>query len=291
MLEDNNPIRPIKERCFEQIPVGSIIVPNPRNRCEEQFREITRSIKDVGLHKPIMVNAHNLKSTKKYELIYGQGRWEIQKKLGNEYIWAEIVDLDEGTAYILSLVENIARSRPLPIEFAKAIIQMHDSGVSMDRLVSITGRSRSTLKEYITLMKKGEKRLINGVEKGIFPISFAKQITKNDDIASQGVLMDAFEEGIINESNIRPVRKILEARKSDVEKKKFKNLEEFTDSIQEVAEQIRVECDQVKKKENRLFRLLFLIREIKYDKEVLRLAKEQGISTSLKLKKDYYALM
>jgi len=103
--------------------------------------------------------------------------------------------------------------------------------------------------------------------------------------------MDAFEEGIINESNIRPVRKILEARKSDVEKKKFKNLEEFTDSIQEVAEQIRVECDQVKKKENRLFRLLFLIREIKYDKEVLRLAKEQGISTSLKLKKDYYALM
>jgi len=291
MLENDNPIRPMEERQFRFIPIDSIIVPNPRQRCEEQFREITRSINEVGLQKPIIVNERNFKSTGRYELICGQGRWEIHKILGLQYIWAEVVNEDEGKAYILSLVENIARSRPQPIEFARAIIQMYDSGVSINELMKITGRSKIVLQEYVTLMKKGERRLIQGVEEGIFPMSFAKQVAKSDDIAPQNVLMDAFEEGVITESNIRPVRKILHGRKNDLEKNRFENVKEFTTGIQDVSEQIRIECDHVKKKENRLFRLLYLIREVKKDKEVVRLAKEQGVSLTLKLKKDYYSQM
>ena len=291
MLGDDNPIRPMGERRFQFIPVNSIIVPNPRKRCEEQFQEITRSIKEVGQQTPIMVNERNFKTTKKYELIYGQGRWEIHKNLGHEYIWAEIVDEDEGKAYVCSLVENIARSRPQPIEFAKAIIQMYDSGVTLDELTKITGRSKCSLQEYITLMKKGEQSLIKGVEQGIIPISFAKQIARSDDIAPQGVLMEAFEAGIITESNIRPVRKILESRKSKPVNIRYENLDELTSSMQDASEQIRIECDYVKKKEIRLLRLLYLIREVKKDTEVIRLAKEQGVSLTLKLKKDYYRLM
>jgi len=291
MLGDDNPIRPMVERRFQFINVDSIIVPNPRKRCEDQFQEIMRSIKEVGLQKPIMVNERNFKVTGQYELIFGQGRWEIHKTLGIESIWAEVVNEDEGKAYILSLVENIARSRPQPIEFAKAIIQMYDSGITIAELTKITGRSKSNLQEYITLMKKGERSLIKGVEAGIITVSFAKQVARSDDIASQRVLMEAFEEGIITESNLQPVRKILESRKNDPVKSRCENLDELTTSMQDASEQIRVECDYVKKKENRLFRLLYLIGEVKKNKEVIRLAKEQGISLTLKLKKDYYRLM
>jgi ParB/RepB/Spo0J family partition protein len=289
MLGDDNPITPMGNRRFKLIPVDSIIVPNPRKRCAEQFHEIMRSIKEVGLQKPIMVNERNFKSNgKKYELIYGQGRWEIYKILGIEFIWAEIVNVEEGKAYILSLVENIARSRPQPIEFAKAIIQMYDSGVTIKELARITGRCKSGITEYINLMKKGERSLIKGVEKGIFPISFAKQVAKCDDLAPQSVLMEAFEEGIITESNIVPVRKILERRKMDLAKNHFENLKELTTGIQDASEQIRIECDHVKKKQSRLFQLLYLIQEVKKDVEVVRLAKEQGVSLTLKLNKDYY---
>jgi len=291
MLGDDNPVRPMENRRFKLIPVDSIIVPNPRKRCEEQFKEIMRSIKEVGMQKPPMVNERNFSSTGQYELIFGQGRLEIYTMLGIKCIWVEVVNEDEGKAYILSLVENIARSRPQPIEFAKAIVQMYDSGVTITELMKITGRSRCNLQEYITLMKKGERHLIEGVEKGLFPISFAKQVVKCDDIASQTALTEAFDEKIITESNLVPVRKILYARKNDPEKSRYETVDEFTTGMQGATEEIRIECEHVKKKETRLFRLLYLIREVKNDKEVVRLAKEQGMSLELKLKKNYYSQM
>jgi ParB family chromosome partitioning protein len=217
-------------------------------------------------------------------LVCGQGRWEIHKILGLKSILAEVVNEDEGKAYIFSLVENIARSRPQPLEFARFVIQMYDSGVTVAKLVDITGRSPKSLRDYIALMTKGERSLIKGVEKGIIPISFAMRVVQSDDIAPQSVLVEAFDAGIITEGNIQSVRKILENRKRDVENNQCKNLDEFTNSIQDASEEINVENGYVKKKEERLRRLLHLIGELKKDSELVRLAKEQGISLTLKLK-------
>ena len=285
MLGDDNLIRPMAERRFKLIPVDLINVPNPRKRDKEQFQEIMRSIKAIGLKKPIMVNERNFESTGQYELVFGQGRWEIHKILGIETILADVINEDEGKAYIFSLVENIARSRPQPLEFAKAIIQMHESGGSVAKLVEITGRSQKSLRDYIALMKKGEESLIKGVEKGMIPISFAMRVVQSDDIASQSVLVEAFDAGIITEANIQPVRKMLETRKRDTENSRCKNLDELTTSMQNASDEINDECGYVKKKGVRLSRLLTLIDTVKKDKEVIRLAKEQGISLILKLKK------
>ena len=287
MLGDDNPIRPMAERHFKYIPVDLINVPIPRNRDKEQFNEIGRSIKTNGLQKPIVVNGNSFESTGKYDLICGQGRWEIHKSLKIESILAEVVNEDEGTAYILSLVENIARSRPKPIEFAKAIIQMHDSGVTLTKLESITGRSKCNIQDYITLMKKGEQSLIKNVENGTIPISFAVRVARSDDIATQGVLMEAFAEGIITESNLQSVRRMLANRKKDLVSNRCENLNDFATSIQEATSQVRVESEYVKLKENRLRRLLHLIGEVKKDPEFFRIAKEQGMPLKLKLKKDY----
>ena len=281
----------MSERRFEFIPVDSTKVPNPRNRCMKQFKEIERSVNVVGLQKPITVNDRNFESTGKYELICGQGRWEVHKNLGIESILAEIINEDEGTAYILSLVENIARSRPKPIEIAKAIIQMNDSGVTIATLMKITGRSKCNLQEYITLMKKGEQSLIKNVEKGVIPISFAVQVARSDDIATQSVLMEAFEAGIITEANLQAVRKMLAGRKKDLVNSRCENLNDFATSIQDASSQVRVESEYVKLKETRLRRLLYLIGEVKKDHGFVKIAKEQGISLKLKLKKDYLRLM
>ena len=284
MLGDDNPIRPMADRHFRYIPVDLINVPNPRKRCAKQFKEIGRSIKVNGLYKPIMVNERNFESTGKYELICGQGRWEIHKNLGIETILAEVINEDEGKAFIYSLVENIARSRPKPLEFARFIIQMHDSGVTFAKLVDITGRSQKCLRDYVALMKKGERSLIKGVEKGVIPISFAMRVVQSDDIAPQSVLVEAFDAGVITEANIQPVRKILENRKRDRENTRCNNLDELTTTMQEATAEFSDDCEYIKKKETRLRRLLYLIGEVKKDNEVIRLAKEQEISLTLKLK-------
>src|SRR5580700_8819309 len=49
-----------------------------------------------------------------------------------------------------------------------------------------------------SLVEHGEDRLIQGVEQSVFPISFALLVAHSDDTGIQNVLMDAFDQGIVN---------------------------------------------------------------------------------------------
>jgi ribosomal protein S16 len=51
------------QRDYRMIPVKQINVVNSRNRKQKQFQENVRSINDVGLYKPILVNKRNLEAT------------------------------------------------------------------------------------------------------------------------------------------------------------------------------------------------------------------------------------
>lgn len=287
MLENMPPIRPMSEREYRLVPIDQIVVPNPRNRCEKQFQENLRSIKEVGLQNPPTVNKRYFEETGKYDLICGQGRWEIHKMLEETHILVEIVDVDKGEAFIQSLVENIARARPASIEFARSIVSMFDSGVNIEELRKITGYGKTFLNDYITLMKNGEERLISGVEEGVFNISFAKDVAKSSDGNIQRLLMDAFEEGMITSKNLKMVRRILESRKKTPNVTQYKDIEELKNSIQDMTEKKRIECNQAKKKESRLYRLLLALKEFKKSKEFLDLMKENGISSALNLKGNY----
>lgn len=280
-------IRSISERQFDMIPVDAVDVPNPRKRDEKQFQETMRSIREIGLRKPIIVNAHRFEETGRYALVCGQGRLEIFKKLEKTHICAEILNVDEGMAYILSLVENIARVRPSSIEFARTIVAMYDSGVDIDELVKITGRSKKDLYDHIALMKKGEERLIQGVEDGIYTISFAKNIARSDDVLTQKLIMDAFDDGMIKANNLELIRKIINSRKDNVEIKPIETLNDLKNQIRELKEKMKTECEQAEKKENRLYRLLSALKTIKESKEFLRMMKECGVSRNPKLKGKY----
>ena len=287
MLENMPPIRPMSEREYRFIPIDQIAVPNPRNRCEKQFQENLRSIQEVGLQNPPTVNKRYFKETGKYDLVCGQGRWEIHKKLNETEILVEVIDVDKGEAFILSLVENIARARPASIEFARVIVSMFDAGMNYDELSKITGHDRHFLGDYIILMKKGEERLIAGVEAGVFPITFAKDVAKSSDADIQRLLMDAFEEGLVSSKNLKVVRKILESRKKTPNVAQFKDIDELKQSIQDMTEKKRIECNQAKKKESRLYRLLIALKDFSNSKEFLDLLKEHGISPTLNLKGKY----
>ena len=280
-------IRPMSERVFEMIPVDAIEVPNPRKRNEKLFQETMRSIREVGLRKPICVNAMRYEETGKYTLIFGQGRLEIHILLGMMFIMAEILKVDEGTAYILSLVENIARVRPSSIEFARTIVDMHDSGVTIAELVKITGRSRSDLYDCITLMKNGEERLIQGVEDGIYTISFAKNVARADDALTQKLIVEAVDSRLIAERHIELVKKIIDSRKNKPNIKPIESLGELKNELRDITKKMEMECEQAEKKENRLYRLLNALKIMKESKEFMQLMKKSGISKPLKLQGKY----
>src|ERR1043166_7052270 len=115
------PIRLIKDRRYELVPVDQIEVLNSRNREEEQFSENVRSIKDVGLQKPVVVNERFFPTTGKYELVRREGRLIAHQRLEKLEIPAEIIDCDRKEAYLISLVENIARVPPATMWFLRGV--------------------------------------------------------------------------------------------------------------------------------------------------------------------------
>ena len=167
------PMRAMRDRVYEDIPVDAIVVVNSRNRDSKQFADNVRSIGAVGQYKPIIVNRRAFTRTKKYELICGEGRLLAHKELGLPTIRAEVLNLPEATAQLMTLSENIARNPPVAIEFARALKQMRDDGMSVQELARISGRSDTHIKKLLMLLDKGEERLVKGVEDGVLPLEFA----------------------------------------------------------------------------------------------------------------------
>ena len=209
---DDIQIRTMAQRDYRMIPADQIEVVNSRRREKKQFKENVRSIGEVGLYKPILVNKRNLAATGKYELICGEGRLLAHTELGRTHITAEVLDIDECQAHLMTLGENIARTPPQTIEYARVLKEMHDHGMGWQELSAITGKSQAYVQEYIRLIEQGEERLIKGVEDGVFPISFAVRVAQSTNRSIQHLLMDAFDGGIINCTNLSRVRKIIEDR-------------------------------------------------------------------------------
>ena len=71
---------------------------------------------------------------------------------------------DDRQAYLQSLVENIARTKPDSMDFAREIKRLADEGWTFEQLARITCKTEQYIREYIRLVEQGEERLIRGVE-------------------------------------------------------------------------------------------------------------------------------
>jgi len=206
------PIVLMKDRRREMIPVDKIKVINSRARDEVQFALNILSIEANGQLKDIRLNDKFLAADGVYELICGEGRLIVHQRLGWPLIRAEIVTCTRRQAYLESLVENLARSRPGTMEFARELKRLHDEGWDDQRIAQVACRSPEYVHQYIRLMETGEERLIQGVEQDVFPISFAVLVAATDDARIQHVLMDAFDQGIVNCTNFARARAVINSR-------------------------------------------------------------------------------
>lgn len=290
----NEQITLMADREYRLIPVDSIVVLNSRNRNRQKFADNIRSIDEVGLRKPIVVNGRGYNRTGKYELVCGEGRFLAHRELGKTEIAAELIDCDRKTALLYSLVENIARVPPGTMWFAYEVKRMHDAGLNYAEISRFVGKSSTYVSSYVQLVEQGENRLIEGVEQGLFPMSFAMQVAQSDDSTIQTVLMDAFDDGMINSSTVRRVRKLLELRMSRGKAlpKRSDKADGYTlrDLTKEITKSTREKEDFVRetqRKENRLLALLMGISTLMEDPEGLKLMTEARVGAPPRLQGKY----
>jgi len=216
------------------------------------------------------------------------------QELGMTEIAAEVIDCNRKTALLYSLVENIARVPPGTMWFAQEMKRMHDAGFNYTEISKIVGKSISYVSSYIQLVEQGEDRLIEGVEQGLFSISFATQVAQSDDTTIQNVLMDAFDDGMVNCNSVRRVRKLLELRISwgkgarlRTERSDGYSLKELTREITKNTKEKEDFVRETQQKENRLLTLLVGMSTLMADSEAMKLLVDFDLETPPKLQGHY----
>lgn len=287
-------VRLMSERTYEMIPIDQIVVVNSRSREKRQFKENVRSIGQLGMYMPIMVNKHRLKETGKYELVCGEGRLLAHKELGKTEIKADVVDEIDDAALLKTLSENLARTRSVSMEFARSLKMMSDMNVTLDQLSAITGKTPEYVRSFIRLMEQGEERLIKGVEDGIFSMNFALNVAQSSDRSVQHLLMDAFDNGVVTTTNLGCVRRIIEDRlqkgrslKSGKRTEPPYTVDKLKYDIRQITRQKEAFVYEVGQKENRLFRILMALKKLSDDVRFTAMLKSEDLTEHPQLKGHY----
>jgi ParB family transcriptional regulator, chromosome partitioning protein len=199
-------------RKVEMISIAQINVLSSRARNRRQHQEIVDNIEAVGLKRPITVRRREEVSEFQYDLVCGEGRLEAFRMLGETEIAAVVIDASEPECLLRGLVENIARRKPRPIDAMEEIGSLHKRGYSDDEIALKIGASSNWVTMIVTLLERGEERLIAAVETGLIPLSFAIDIARSDSREVQNILMDAYESGKIKGRKLPAIRRLLERR-------------------------------------------------------------------------------
>jgi ParB family transcriptional regulator, chromosome partitioning protein len=164
---------------LQMIPIDRIEVLNPRDRNKRVFDEVVGNIKAIGLKKPITVTPRpGPDGDMKFLLICGEGRLKAYQSLGEATIPAMVVDVGNEEAFIMSLVENIARRKYQPLELLAGIEQLQASGYNKKEIADKTGLSIDYIKGILTLLEEGEERLLVSVGNGRIPLNTALEIAR-----------------------------------------------------------------------------------------------------------------
>lgn len=150
----SNSVARIKQDSNGTIRVESIEVnPNqPRTVFdEESLRELAESIKSYGLIQPITVRPV---ANGKYQLISGERRLRACKMAGLQEVPAYVRTIDDLQSIQMALVENIQREDLNALEIALSYQRLiEECGFSQEEVSTKVGKNRSTITNYLRLLK------------------------------------------------------------------------------------------------------------------------------------------
>jgi len=148
---------------------------NPRRDVKgETFNELKQSIAEHGILQPIVIRPKG----KGYELVVGERRLMAAKELKLETIPVAVRDLDDHTARILMLLENLQREDLEPLEEASAI----------DELLKDTGDGSMTQEELAKKLGKSQPWVANRLRLSKAPLEI-KKLLEQGKITPQHVIV------------------------------------------------------------------------------------------------------
>lgn len=139
----------MNELHVEQIDVNPF---QPRTRFDEEaLNELAESIRIQGIIQPITVRQIG---RDRYQLISGERRLQASKLAGLTHIPSYIRTANDQQMLEMALIENIQRENLNAIEIALSYQRLiSDCGLKQDELGERVGKNRTTVNNYIRLLK------------------------------------------------------------------------------------------------------------------------------------------
>jgi ParB family transcriptional regulator, chromosome partitioning protein len=281
------------------IPIESIRIVNPRYRDQKKFQAIIRSIKNLGLKKPIKVSLRTDHEGKepRYDLVAGQGRIEACIVLGFKDIPAIVITVSKEDRLLMSLVENMARRFPTPMDMIAEIQRLKTDGYSNVVIGQKLDIDHTLVGGLLTLMKSGEERLLEAAMQNKIPIGVAIEIAKADGAESQRELLKAYEAGQLTHFSLRTLKRLVEQRRllgkkrvRGANKRSRTSADGLVNAYRREIQRQNAFIRKAQVCETKLTFIVSALRKLTEDENFINLLKAEGLLTMPKYLDDHTAL-
>lgn len=165
------------------------------------LQELADSIAEIGIIQPVTLRKID---EDQYQLIAGERRFRASQLAGTETIPAYIRTADDENMMEMALIENIQREDLNSVEIALAYQHLIEQyGLTQERLSERVGKKRTTIANYLRLLKLPapiqmglkEKRIDMGHARALLTLGDPKlQVKIYEEILEQGYSVRRVEE-------------------------------------------------------------------------------------------------
>lgn len=139
----------------------------------EALEELANSIRTQGVIQPIVVRPL---SDARFEIIAGERRWRAAKIAELTHIPAIVREMNDETAIVLALIENIQRRDLNVMEEAVALNRlMQEFNMTHQQVADSVGKSRTNVTNILRLLKLPDD-VRNQVENGLLEMGHARAL-------------------------------------------------------------------------------------------------------------------
>lgn len=197
---------------IEDINISDIVSPiNPLRTDMNGIDELAGSIKKFGLLQPIVIRTN---SSENFEIVAGNRRFNACKKLGCRKITCHVVELDDKTAFEVSIIENVQSCTLNPVEeglaFRKYVNEFSWGGVS--DLATKISKSASYVCKRMKLVEL-PKDILDLISSSEINVSTVEELLPIVDKHTQSKLTQLIKDRQLSSRMVRKVVKV--AKKMD----------------------------------------------------------------------------
>jgi ParB family chromosome partitioning protein len=223
-----------RKSIIDNIDINLITV-NPyqsrSNFNEKSLKELTTSIKNIGVIQPITVRKIKKNS---YQLISGERRLKACKNLELNNIPAYIRTANDQESLEMALIENIHRQDLDAIEIAISYKRLIDEiNLTQEELSTKIGKDRTTITNYLRLLKLNPI-IQSGIKDGFISMGHGRSIINIENTSDQ---IKVYETIISKNLSVRNTEELVKNYKNNqVTKKSIDKPKYISDAIPKLSE-------------------------------------------------------